>query len=162
VAIGWGITDGYASISLAGYSGGFKSLSAIGGAAFGDQSVALGSGTIAYFANQVALGVYNDPGATVVNSPLSPGSLVFTIGNGRWVTQGDDDTLVRSNAFSVAWNGNTQIQGAVNVQGGTADAPATSVFQHDVHVQGVLRVAPAGDVNMGDFTQGTDPRQPPQ
>ena len=35
--------------------------------------------------------------------------------------------------------------------------PATSVYQGDVSVQGVLRVKPAGDIGMGAFTTGPQP-----
>jgi hypothetical protein len=64
---------------------------------------------------------------------------------------------VQSNAFAVAFNGNTEIQGSLTVDGGSDAAPATSVFKRDVSFQGVPRLLPAGDLNMGAFTAGTQP-----
>jgi len=77
------------------------------------------------------------------------------IGNGAPAANGNP--TVYSNALAVAFNGNTEIQGSVTVDGGPSDAPVNSVFVQSVSVQGVLRVNPAGDLNMGAFTAGPTP-----
>lgn len=62
-----------------------------------------------------------------------------------------------SNALTIKKSGDTTVSGGLTVQGGTTQAPVTSTFTRDVHVQGVLRVREAGDISMGQFTAGTQP-----
>jgi len=157
-SIGGGQATGVSSISLgSGASEGNESLSGPEGFAFADNSVAIGFGATTCFQGQIALGAYNAPGTPVsgFNNVPAATDLLFMIGNG--VNPGGGAPIVCSNALAVAYNGNTEIQGSVTVDGGTPEAPATSVFKGDVNIEGVPRLAPAGDLSMGVFTAGAQP-----
>lgn len=158
---GWGMALADGSISISGYtdSGAWNSTAIAGGTTTNYHAVAIGQGTWAFSPFQVVVGCYNEIPVEFDNywnaqpRPVYQGgtdSPLFVVGNGA--------DGARSNAFAVAWNGNTKIQGTVTVQGGVGEG--RSIFQGNVHVQGVLRVPAAGDIGMGDFHTGTDPQQP--
>lgn len=153
LAAGWGTANGQASIALGGYTEGFKSFAGNSGSAYGECATAFGVGTLAYLPQQFAFGAYNDPGATAAR-PVAAGDFLFTIGNG---SAQSGQPVVRSNAFTVGYNGDTGIQGGIHVQGGPVSAPVTSTFDQDVSVKGVLRVPESGDLSMGAFTTGPQP-----
>jgi hypothetical protein len=159
----WGTTWGEASISLGGYTGAYKSFAADSGVTWGKYSVALGRGTVTTQDYQVVLGTFNpfarrwlpnnDP-----DTALQSSDPIFVIGNGHAENDGlPNYAEVRSNAFTVGYDGATWLQGGLTVEGGSVQAPATSVFKRDVSVRGVLRVPESGDLSMGGFTAGTPP-----
>jgi hypothetical protein len=155
---GWGTTWGNASIALGGYTGAGadKSFAANSGVTWGEYSVAIGRGTIAEQKYQMVLGTFNDNQPIARNTALQPSDPVFIIGNG-YADTSSGYTEVRSNAFTVGYNGDAWIQGGLTVEGGPVGATATSVFKGDVSVQGVLRVPESGDLSMGAFTTGSQP-----
>jgi hypothetical protein len=157
-AAAWGTTWGDGSIALGGYAGADKSFAADSGVTWGKYSVAIGRGTVTGQDYQVALGTYNTfirrfPDSVADTVPYVSDPLLV-IGNGYVATDG---TEIRSNAFTVGYDGAAWIQGGLTVEGGSAEAPAPTVFKRDVSVQGVLRVPESGDLSMGAFTAGPQP-----
>ena len=84
----------------------------------GTNSLALGVGTLAASQTQIALGNYN------VSDPDDTYAVI--IGNGT----ADN---ARSNALTVAWDGNTYIDGTLDVQLGITST-SSAYFQDDVYV----------------------------
>lgn len=109
-------------------------------------AIAIGEGTEANQIGQVVLGAFNE--LTTETNVTTDSDSIFVIGNG---TAWD----ARSNAFIIKRNGDTQVSGTLTVGGHsvlTQDTADTRYFQKSQ----ILRVAPAGDIDMGEF-QTTPP-----
>lgn len=103
--------------------------------AIGDKSTAAGPFTIAAAYGQFVVGQYNYTNIKLSGTSWVPTDDLFTVGNGT-------DSAHLSNAFVVKKNGNTTIVGNVIVSG-TANT---------------ILVNPAGDLLMGNFTNGPQPQ----
>jgi hypothetical protein len=168
VATGWGYSLGYASISLGGDAEGYKAFAANSGTAWADYSTAIGSGTNAYIPCQVVVGLWNECLAEqnlfyTFSGDAPPLDFpIFVVGNGYETGEYQEatgDYAIHSNALTVAYNGDTWIQGGITVQGTgrEGNGHVASTFVSDVNVQGVIRVNQAGDLSMGGFANGPTP-----
>ncbi|MCS7008632.1 MAG: hypothetical protein NZL93_01685, partial [Chthoniobacterales bacterium] len=108
------------------------------------HSVAIGNSVRTQGYAQVVIGYYNklvgDPFPTSSASSYphpKPDSPIFVIGNGKRSAAGPPHDQP-SNALTVAYNGATRINGTLTVRQ-------------------TIRVAPGGDLPMGEFTAGSNP-----
>ncbi len=144
-AFGLSAASGIAATALGASTAIGEASTSMGDAAtaLGDNSAAIGLSTTAQGMSQVVIGQYNlpqypdpltgNPSAWVLTDEL------FTIGNGI-------DYAHQSNAFVVLKNGDTAITGNLTTQG-SAHVVGTATFD------GPVRIAPQGDLSMGDFIQ---------
>lgn len=123
------------AVGTAAISSGEASMAAgFSTASVAKHSTALGVATIANGYGQTVLGVANEATGNATN-PLLGESEILVVGNGSYEWVNNAWVSTRSNAMTVKRNGNTWIKG-------------------DLKVDGVLRVKPAGDIDMGAFTAG--------
>jgi hypothetical protein len=147
-AIGWGsFTAGWNSHVSADFA------TALGyyTEASGQASTAIGAGTQATGPNQLVIGSYNTP---IYNPGEGSNNPALIVGNGTATIVGGVPTAIaRSNALVVRWNGNVEPAGNLTAAG-TIRANATTgtnVFKAPV------LVPKSGDIDMGEFTAGTNP-----
>ena len=145
-AFGWGSlasgdhaqTHGALSLSLGAYTdsiGEASSAFGVSSRAEGYASSAFGRFTIAQGTAQFVIGQFNTPiGTETAYETLEP---IFIIGNGT-------SDSARSNALLVRRNGDAVLANDLTVN-------------HNVAVKGILRVPAAGDLSMGEFTNGPQP-----
>ena len=145
-AFGWGSlasgdhaqSHGHLSLSLGAYTdsiGEASSAFGVSSRAEGYASSAFGRFTVAQGTAQFVIGQFNTPVGTETGyETLEP---VFIIGNGT-----NDST--RSNALLVRRNGDAILSNNLTVN-------------QNVAVKGILRVPAAGDLSMGEFTNGPQP-----
>jgi autotransporter adhesin len=143
MAFGYGNTSGGAASFTAGYSNSATGDRAVAIGSFslasGYAATALGGGVKALQPLQTVLGAYNDP--------LVDTDALFVIGNGIEITPGQPATAVRSNAFVVRRNGDTDAAGNLN----SKKATGYNKFKAPI------LVPESGDISMGEFTAGEEP-----
>ena len=111
---------------------------------YGYSLTAIGANTLAWGLGQIAVGTNNVAhGNSVDNFNWSwvPTEDLFIIGNGSLAMDWETNTWTPgppSNALVVRKNGDTRVAGNLQVKGG-------------------IRVAPSGDISMGDFHTGDNP-----
>lgn len=110
-------------------------------AAHGGYAFAAGHGTIAQGYAQAVFGEYN---IAQGDSVYVPDDSLFILGNGT-------DASHRSNALVVKRTGDTEISGKVTADTDVSVAGKLAVAGA-VRFDGLVRIAPQGDIGMGDFT----------
>ena len=149
LAIGAGntaATNSLAAGNLTQATGQNSFAAGIGSSASGEDSAAFGDHTQAQGLGQFVVGSYNIP----QGNPLTAGptDAIFTIGNGT-------DASHRANALTLLRNGNLGI--GIPVPSVPLEVQGDAKIHGALRVNGPIRVAPQGDLSMGEFTQGTAP-----
>jgi hypothetical protein len=153
MAIGEG-TNASGDLSLA---AGFQTK-AIGGYSFaggyfteanGWNASALGRRTIANGSDQVVIGVYNAAISDANANVHTASDALLIVGNGYESTVNVPSSAVRSNAFVVRWNGDTE-------SSGTVKSTAAGAGKYNKFKAPIL-VPESGDISMGEFTAGEQP-----